>query len=165
VGVGGGGAGPRDRGDQDGGDDREAGRDGGDGEGMGEVLRLRRLLVSAAPAALESTATPKAPPSSWNVVTMADRSPATSGPASASPAVNAVTKVAPIPRAATASPLTIPAGPVHSAAVALPMAASASPAAATAGAGTTVASRPAAWAPATTATATGRNARPTSSAP
>ena len=64
-----------------------------------------------------------APPSSWNVLTSADRRPLSAGPASVSEAVKAVTNVAPIPGAAMLSPVTITAGWVQPTAMAYPAAA------------------------------------------
>lgn len=66
--------------------------------------------VRALPTTVARTATPSAPPSSWNVPTIADRSPDSAGAASASEQVNAVTNVAPMPDAASVSPVTMPAG-------------------------------------------------------
>src|SRR5579859_3831380 len=73
----------------------------------------RRAATRAAPAALDRRATPAAPPSSWKVLTSADRSPASAGPASVSEAVKAVTNVAPMPKAAMLSPVTVAAEPVQ----------------------------------------------------
>ena len=88
-------------------------------------------MTRPAPAALDRTATPAAPPSSWNVLTSADRRPPSAGPASVSEAVKAVTNVAPIPSAAMLSPVTVTAGWGQRAAMAYPAAARARPVTAT----------------------------------
>jgi len=121
-------------------------------------------MTRPAPAAMDKTATPTAPPSSWNVLTSADRRPPSAGPASVSEAVKAVTNVAPIPRAAMLSPVTITAGWVQAAATAYPAAARARPVTATVRALRRVSSWVPAWAPAIVAAATGRKTRPTCSA-
>src|SRR6185312_1344109 len=91
----------------------------------------RCAATRPAPAALDRTATPAAPPSSWKVLTSADRRPASADSAPVSEAVKAVTNVAPIPSAAMASPVTVAAGWVQWAAMAYPAAARARPVTAT----------------------------------
>jgi hypothetical protein len=57
------------------------------------------------PAMLDNASTPTAPPISWNVFTIAERRPPSVGSASASDDVKPVTNAAPIPSAATPSPI------------------------------------------------------------
>src|SRR2546423_1290179 len=57
-----------------------------------------------AAATVETSATPMLPPSSWNVLTTPDATPASSGGTFASVVVVAVTNTGPIPNAASTNP-------------------------------------------------------------
>ena len=94
-------------------------------------MAARWAVTRAAPAALDRTATPAVPPSSWKVLTSADRGRPSAAAASVSEAVKAVTNVAPIPSAAMLSPATIAAGWAQRAAMAYPAAARRRPVTAT----------------------------------
>src|SRR6266545_740470 len=122
-----------------------------------------------AAAIVDTSATPRAAPSSWAVFTRPETMPAWSGSTLVIAVMVAVTSAMPSPAPASANPgrtpvsASPPAGtPAKSA---MPAAASANPAAATGRRPSRPTRCAAAWAPATIATATGRKTSPVRSAP
>src|SRR5262249_15354309 len=81
-------------------------------------LVLTFAAIRPAPATLVRTATQMAPPNSWKALTSAERRPPPADGTSERAAVNAVTKVAPMPSVATLRPVINVTDCVHSAAIA-----------------------------------------------
>src|SRR6266508_3163781 len=121
--------------------------------------------VMPAAAMLETAATPIALPNSCAVLTMPDASPASWCPTLASAVVDAATKLAPTPAAATLIPATNGVVPLQKAGAAAPAAASSRPAVATGRGPRCPIAVPAEWAPAIVASAVGRNSSPVRNAP